>query len=440
MITTVTIAGTSLDPNTVEATSLVVTHGRQSFTDGPTPSSATIVLLYPAGAMPPWSSGDTITLDGDTGPVFAGRITDRQLTHLDTQERGRLGRFTLTAAGTLARLGVRKVGDTPWPQETGAQRAARILAAAQVPHRIDGTTDAPILPRDVDAQPALSLLEDLAQDTAAAVFDTPSGAIVYQALSGRARPVFPYRWIDFPAADTWDGFDPDLTWDGTPPSIGQWDSPGSQFPILLPPGAVQWEPEWASSEAQVVNRVRVGWGTPPEGGEQPWVESSDAASGARHGQRYTYLGTQLATEAAARDRAAHVITTQAKERWALTSVVVLLEQLDPGTRYNLLRATCGMHVTLQGLPQPAPAMEWTGILEGWSYQQWRTGPGLDHERITLFLSDPLSSLAVMTWADYPSTYTWADHPPALIWDYVNGLEDLGIAPAHQPAPPQEATA
>lgn len=439
MITTVTIAGADLDPNTVEATSLVVTHGRQAFTDGPTPSSATVILLYPAGAMPPWSSGDTIALAGDTGPMFAGRITDRALSHLDTQERGRLGRFTITAAGTLARLGVRKVGDTPWPQETGAQRAERILTAAQVPHRIDGTTDAPVLPRDVDAQPALDLLADLATDTSAAVFDTPSGAVVYQALSGRARPVFPYRWVDFPADWAWAGLDPALTWDGTPPSIGQWDSPGSEFPIILPPNAVEWEPTWASSEAQVVNRVRVGWGTVPQGGEQAWVESSDAASAARHGERYAYQGTQLATEAAARDRAAHVITTQAQERWSLSTVVVLLEQLDPSTRYNLLRATCGHHVTVQGLPQPAPATEWTGILEGWSYQQWRTGSG-DHERITLYLSDPLSSLAVMTWADYPSTYTWADHPDALIWDYLNGVGDLGLAPANQPAAPQEDAA
>lgn len=440
MITTVTIAGQAVDPDQVEATSIVVTHGRAQFTDGPTPSSATLILLHPAGSMPTWATGDLLQLDGDTGTLFTGRITDRALTHLDTQERGRVGRFTITATGSLARLGIRKVGDTPWPQEPATARAARILAAAGTPWQVTGTADAAILPRDVDAQPALALLEELTTDTAAAVFDTPSGAVIYQALSGRARPVFPWRWMDFPASWTWDSLDPTLTWDGDPPSLGEWDSPGSEFPIKLPGSAVEWEPEWASTEGQVINRVRVGWGTPPDGADQDTVEASDPDSVTRHGERYAYIGTQLATQADAQDRATHIITTQGRDRWALGTVVVLLDQLDPGTRWDLLRAQCGRHVTVQGLPQPAPASEWTGILEGWTYQQWRTGPGLDHERLTLHLSDPLWSLAVMTWADYPATYTWADHPEALIWDYLNSTADLGIAPAPQPAPPQEAAA
>ena len=112
-----------------------------------------------------------------------------------------MGIFTVTAAGPLAALGVRKVGDEPWPQEIGLARAERILTLAEVPWATDGVVDVQVLPRDVDAQPALGVLQDLAGETSAAVFDVPHGEVIYQALSGRSRPVFPYRWEDFPEPD-----------------------------------------------------------------------------------------------------------------------------------------------------------------------------------------------------------------------------------------------
>lgn len=413
MITTVTIAGQELDPCQVLA-QVTVIHGRGGFAESSQPSSATIVVTQAQGAMPDWQTGDTITLDGPHGRVFAGRVASRSLEHDDGQ-----GVFTITAAGPLAVLGLRKIGDTPWPQETGTARATRILTAAGTPWQVDGTVDLQVLARDVDAQPAAGLLDELAAWTSAAVFDTPTGEVVYQALSGRSRHVFPFRWMDFPPELTWDQFDPALTWDGQPPSIGQWPSPASEFPVVLPCDAVAWEPVWRSEESTIVNDIRVGYGSDDP---QATVDLADADSIARHGRRYIYLDTQLATPADATARATHTITTQAEERWQIGEVTVALGRLDPATYAAVLGLVCGDQVTLQGLPQPAPAIDWTGIVEGWTYTQ----VGAD-EQLVLNLSDPLLSLVVMRWDDYPAGYRWADHPAYLTWDDLESVEQLEAA-------------
>ena len=58
-----------------------------------------------------------------------------------------------------------------------------------------------VLASDVDAQPALTLLDQLAADTAAAVVDLPDGRIMYQPLETRSRPVFNVRWMDLDPDD-----------------------------------------------------------------------------------------------------------------------------------------------------------------------------------------------------------------------------------------------
>ena len=421
MITGVTVAGQPLDPCHVLA-QVIVLHGRGGFGEQGQPSSATVIVEHPVGSMPTWKGGDTIALAGPNGPLFAGRIVDRSLGHVDDTDGTRWGQFTVTAAGPLAALGVRKIGDEPWPEETGAQRAERILTAAGTPWQVQGDVDWSVLPRDVDAQPAAGLLDDLAADTLAAVFDTPAGEVVYQPLPSRRRHKMPWRWQDFDPTFTWADFPPDFTWNGDPPSFADWISPAYSPPLRLPCTAVEWEPEWRSSEATVINHVAVGWGdTDP----QAVVELEDTSSIAAHQRRYLYRGTQLAVEADATAHASHVLVTQTRERWQIGDVVVALDQLDPATYNDALGLMCGDHVTLEGLPQPAPATTWTGIVEGWTYTQTGQGGQLS-ERMTLALSDPLLSLAVMRWQDYPADYTWSDHPATLTW---GDLTDVAVLEA-----------
>jgi hypothetical protein len=139
-----------------------------------------------------------------------------------------------------------------------------------------------------------------------------------------------------------------------------------------------------------------------------------------------YLGTQLAALVDGNARASHIITTQATERWQIGEVTVALPLLDPATHTAALGLVCGDHVTLQGLPQPAPAIDWTGIVEGWTYTQWEAG-GAMREQLVLSLSDPLLSLAVMRWDDYPTTYLWSQHPAHLTWDDLETVNILEAA-------------
>lgn len=417
MIDALTINSIPIPPGYVLGT-ITVLHGRKSFSDSPQASSATVEVWYPAGPMPGWRSGDLIQLTGPLGAMFTGRVTDQSLRHVTDPGGLAWGVFTITAAGTLARLGIRQVGEAPWPQEAGTARADRILAAAGVPYSIQATEldTAEVMAMDVDRQTALALLDDLVKSTAAVLLDLPDGSVVYQTLAARAGQVAPYRWSDFPADDTWDGFAPALTWAGDPPSIEQWPSPGSTFPITIPPTAVLYEPEWVASEGVVVNRARVGWG--PANPQQAFVEASDAASIAAHGERYTYIATQLAAGPDAFDYAARIVTTQAQDRWDLSEVVVPMDSLPYDTYTQLIQATAGRAVTIQGLPTPAPATDWLGILEGWTFTQVADG-GVVSETMTLALSDPLYSLVVMTWDDYPALFTWADHEGFMTWNDLN---------------------
>lgn len=413
MITTVSIAGAELDPGTVEATALIVMHGRAAAGDPPTASSATIVLRLPT--HPGWTTADPITLTG-AGPYFTGRISDLTLTHEDDPDRGRLAVVTVTATGALADLATRDVGAEPWPTEPGTARAARILTAAGVPYRVEGTDDLTVLPLDVDKQPALTLLADLATSTGAAVFDTPDGTVVYQALSGRQRPVGPYRWQDWPPDLAWSGIDPALTWAG----ITDWHSADSIYPIPIPPEAVEYEPAWVTTAANITNHARIGYG--PADPQQAWAEALDPGSVDRYGIRYAYTGTTLADETDAQARAGLIVTLRGRQRWALGDVTVWPALLPVEVAADLETALCGRHITITGLPGPAPAIDWTGILEGYAYRQETTPDGITVAR-TLLLSDPLESAAAAQWSDYPPLYAWADHPGHITWD------DLTAVPA-----------
>jgi hypothetical protein len=214
-----------------------------------------------------------------------------------------------------------------------------------------------------------------------------------------------------------------LTWGGVSPSFGDWPSPTSEFPVALPCTAVVFEPEWSSSEATIINEVAIGYGAADP---QPEVRLEDADSITRHGRRYLYQGTQLATSTDATARASHIISTQRVERWQIGDVTVALDQLDAATYTAALGLVCGDHVTLQGLPQPAPATDWTGIVEGWTFTQWAEG-GVLQEQIVLTLSDPLMSLAVFRWDEYPSLYEWAQHPGFLTWGDLLTVDVLEAA-------------
>ena len=418
MITAVAVAGVELDPNTVSTEAITVTHGRSAVDEGPSASSATLTLL--ASTMPAWSVGDPIVIESSWGALFTGIITDRAIPeHIQTVERGRCARVELDATGAVAILGRRPVGDEPWPQETSTARATRILELSGVPYQVDtsAATTVQVNPRDIDAQTALDVLDELAGDTAAAVVDTPDGRVLFQPLEARSRPVFAVRWQDFPPDDTWADFDAATTW----ADLG-YRSPASEVPLVLPSGAVGFEPEWKSTAGAIINSVRIGYGVPTEGAEQSSVSGQDDASIARYGRRHFGNDSQLARLTDAQAVVSRVMSTRAWERWAMGSVDVYVDALDEPTRAAVAGLRCGDWVRVDDLPQPAPAISWAGICEGWAYREWVSGD-TRHAGWTLALSDPLLSLAAMVWADFPPAFTWSAFDPLLTWS------DLVTAPA-----------
>lgn len=424
MITDITVAGQPVDLGKVIAENVTVMHGRSATADGPTPSGADLTLLIPENqGMPAWTSGDPISILADHAPLFTGTISDLRLPgHVDTAELGTCAQLELMCAGPLAKAGYRVVGDEPWPQETGSARATRILTLAGLPHLVQtpDTAEVQVLPRDVDAQPALTLLEQLADDTGAAVVDLPDGRVLYQPLESRSRPTFIVRWMDLDPTP-WTAIAAATTWADL-----DYVSEAAVAPLPLPPGAVLAAPEWFATAAAVINHTRVSYGVPPEGSDQAYAEALDDASIARYGRRYAYLGTRIATLADAAERAAHIITTQARERWAMGGVTVWEQQLDADTAAAVQQIRCGRWVQVDAIPQPAPATSWAAIVEGWQYTETHNNLRAD-SWWTMALSDPLHSLAVMTWADFTPTQTWSQFPPNAMWVDVTSTELLEVA-------------
>lgn len=97
-----------------------------------------------------------------SGMVFSGRITDLEARY---DEVDRATFVDVTAADQRAELGSRDVGDEPWVAESLGTRFTRIVAASGQPiqSRVSATAAAyQVSWRDVDRQPAIVLLSELA--------------------------------------------------------------------------------------------------------------------------------------------------------------------------------------------------------------------------------------------------------------------------------------
>lgn len=361
---------------------LQVEHGRSGFGADPEPSRATAVIIV-TGGVPQWTAGDTLTIEG----WFTGRITDRVMTHL---EHG-VASVTVTATGALATLGLRKIGDVPWPSEPGDQRAQRILDAAGVRSRVqEPGGDATVTGRDVDARTPLELLTDLATSVGATFFDDTDGTVVWQPAESRRRAVYDTQWKD--TVGTWTQQTPGLRWEQVP------SSPLSRPPIVIDACAIEWSPTWESSVGSVINSVTVTWG--PAADPRPTVTATDDGSITRHGLRATRIDSELLLQTDALTRASRVVATQSHDRWEIGEVTVA----DLNDDIRALR--CGDQVLLRGLPEPGGGL-WRGVVEGWLWQR-----SVDGEAMSLRLSDPLLSLLVSRWSDLDTLRTWTTSPRA----------------------------
>ena len=411
MITRIAIGKKTIDLGTIIANQVTIIHGRAGLDGGPEASSATLQLITVNGFMPPWSVGDKFQIWDNYLPRFTGSVASRVLVdHVETVERGWVGVITVQGVGVLARLARVWIGDAPWPQETVTERAVRILTAAGVPHVVPQplTPQLLVMARDVDHQPALTLLTELATSTGAACVDLPDGSVLFAVPDTRAVPAALMRWMDVSDAWQWETLQP--VWDWT-----WFINPGPDDTLRLPPGSVGWEPGWSASGDDIVNQVSVGWGEVDTSGEQALVTLTDQGSVNRFDLRAVRLPTQLATLASAVAHCSRVLVTRSQERWVIGNIDVHPERLDVTNLGRLARAVTGSPISLTGLPQPAPASDWTGYVEGWTWRQWRQADGTDRTMFTMNVSDAVSSLAVHRWEDYGADTAWTDYMPHQKW-------------------------
>lgn len=400
---------------------LSIRHGRTDTTTQPEAASITLDLDLEI-PPPPLDVGTELVVrtvvEDESFDRFRGHITDLTVGWDDAgEDTPNAGVAQVTAVATLGNLGRRVVGDAPFPQELDGARVSRVLALAGVmldPAYSDpGTVQ--ILPRDIDSTDAMSVANEAAESALGVLWQTVEGEIRYADADHRRN---------------------------TPSSV------------TLDACQVLVTPTWSRTIQGLTNKVSLGYGVAPEGGEQPRILYQNDASMARYGTYDYSLTTVLALQADAQAMAQLLVTRNARPVWIMTNLPLAMKDLDTPTTLAVLDLDVHDLITLTGLPvaipggTPATAALW---VEGWS-ETLRYG---DHE-LELVVSgfcrtspptewddvDPSwvwdSMGATTTWDDAaclgpPTVYgRWADVPASLRWDGTPPTTTWNTWPADNP--------
>lgn len=407
----VLIAGQEYRQETVADITIMV--GRTRVTDAGLPSSCKLTLHTPAVAV---VLHDSVTvIDPVYGPRFTGRVTDVEMTHITRYDTAgvpeRRAAITLQAVGALAVWGRNRIGDTPWPQETVAERAARIAALVGEPLIVQGGETLAVIPRDVDSKPAIEVITQLANGTGGWLFDTPAGITVLQAVDARRIGNQVMRWDD----QTTDWLGMEGSW------LDQSDySPAFPRPIAPGPDIIIYEPKWLYNPA-LVNQVTVTYGLENANNEQSSIYVDDPDSVTAYGASAIKVTTPLALAADATMRGNLILDRAAAPQWHVTDVTLDLLRIadeDAAPYRDLLP---GVRCDLRGLPLPAPSTSFNGVVEGWQETYTANARTFAH-RLTLALSDARWSYAVLSWDGIPPRTVWTDIDTA--WREISTVDDL----------------
>lgn len=283
----------------VAVTGLVIRWGRDNTTDQPDPATATLSILDRGGGTVRTEQlvalGASVTVEATVAGrgaviVFAGRITDLELEY--DELGGSICR--VIAADLAADLANRFVGAEPWPSETLAARASRILAGAGITGvtvEVDPRPAAlPVSRADVDRQAAAGLLTDLARSGTAVLWVVVPASTAVPGLrieDPAARPSMRALAQSLPS----------LLWRIT-------DTAGLSYTVsssalLRPPIS------WSRALGDLITRVTVRWldqTTSPDVTERS-VILTDPGSELAYGARGLSVGTTLASQAAANEAA-----------------------------------------------------------------------------------------------------------------------------------------
>jgi hypothetical protein len=309
---------------------------------------------------------------------FVGKITDINQGWDDagaaTPEQVTLD---VIATGALADLGRRVVGAAPFGQQLDGARVAAVMAAAGITldplYSDPGTVQ--ILPRDIDAQPAL----DVAAEAA-----TASGGIVWATRDGLVRYADANHRKGTAAALTLDACDVLVT------------------------------PTWARTTAGLVNDVSIGYGVAPEGADQPRYTAARQDSKDIYGVYGFEATTPLAALADASAMGQLLLVRNRVPVWIMSELPVDMDGLSADDTTALLGLDMHALIGLTGLPATGPTTPTNTSLwvEGWTEAlAWRV-----HDFV-LTVSGYCRTVPPPQWDNLASSLTWDTvTPPAMTWD------------------------
>jgi hypothetical protein len=311
--------------------------------------------------------------------VFRGKVTDVSIQwlriHVDREAKQRWGAlYDVTAVDPMAELANLIVGDTPWPQETISQRAARIQALTPLAWTTEGSA-ALVAARDVDAQPAYDMLDDLAHQgsLAGGLFYDPNAKVAKFLLGASRTSLVPGAVIDA--------------------------------------CSISSDAQSSVSAVDVVNDVAVTYVNPADASAQPTARYVNVGSVNTYGRRARSISTQLVTPADATARAQGEASRYglAIQSWQNVKVGTAYGSTSAALAKSLLLAIPGLRTQLTVLPKPSTPT-WDGYLEGWALEvdavSWA---------VELQLSPAQWSGPLLTWADVVPTKRWVDVVKPLTW-------------------------
>lgn len=373
---------------------ITIRHGRSSTDQQPDAGTCTVTVMSDVlDALPTLGQELRVELGPDaadwllvTSPLwsavktrFVGDVTDitvRPKAGIDGPSF-----VSITAVSPRARLGRVLLGDAPWPVELDGARAGRILALAALEADLDlGTIDAGrvnVRARDVDSQPALALLDQLAVDTGGILAESRAGEMLWHDAEHR-RALTPSVTLD----------------------AGN---------VLAPTSTSQ-------NLGGVVNDLTVAYGAEP----QATVRVTDEDSVVAYGLFAASIATQLADEDAAESYARTNIARRSEPRWSTPGLTVdLLRTVDVDTAAALLELEFAGLLAVDGFPASGPFAAADLWVEGWTETISRRG-----WRLALDVSDYQLTGPPLRWSDLPAGLQWADVAPDLTWLDARTVDDL----------------
>lgn len=391
-------------------------YGRDEPNQQPEANAATITLDLADTVLPEVVDvGSTVIvateLAGSHIERFVGRVTDVDLGWDDEGENTpNAGMGQIIAVSTLADLGRRVVGDTPWATvELDGARIRRILLTAGV--RLDDIRSDPgtvnILPRDVDSTAALDVASEVAASASGVLWETKSADIRYADAEHRRN---------LPVA------------------------------LSLDTCQILVTPTWKRSLAGLINKVSVGYGVTPEGGEQPRYLAQSDTSIAQWGTFDYTTTTVLAAAADAAAMAGLLLARNSRPVWLMTNLPVDVKSLSDAETMTLLGLEMHDLLELTGLPtiignqtldhtalwvegwterlawgeheielavsgycRTVPAPRWDDVLPAVTWDNYGTGSWDD----AACTGPPIST---GRWTDVPASQRWDTVPPATTWN------------------------